>query len=75
MTIDEEGNLYLTGRGVTVVSSSGKRVEHIEIPKGWTANVCFGGADRKTLFVTALDSVFTLRMKVAGLASPAAKVP
>jgi gluconolactonase len=67
MTIDNQGNLYLTGKGVTVFNSSGKRIQVISVPENWTANVCFGGADRKTLFITASDSVYTMAMQVAGL--------
>jgi gluconolactonase len=68
MTIDDQGNLYLTGnKGVTVFDKSGAQIEVIAVPKGWTANVCIGGKDRKTLFITASDSVFTIRLKNAGL--------
>lgn len=66
MSIDETGNLYLTGKGVTVVSPEGKKIEHIPVPEGWTANVCFAGKDRRTLFITAMDSVYTIPMKVTG---------
>jgi len=66
MTIDSAGNVYLTGRGVTVFDPSGKKIEHIEVPQRWTANVCFGGKDRKTLFVTASTGLYGLRMHVAG---------
>jgi len=64
MTIDNEGNVYLTGRGVTVFNSAGEKIEHIGIDAGWTANVCFGGADRHTLFITAQKSLYSLRMRV-----------
>ena len=53
MTIDSEGNIYLTGKGVSVFDPAGKKIEHIEVPETWTANVCFGGKDRQTLFITA----------------------
>ncbi|WP_430909094.1 SMP-30/gluconolactonase/LRE family protein [Maribacter sp. 2-571] len=66
MTIDQNGNIYLTGDGVTVFDSDGKKLRHIPVPEKWTANVTFGGADRKTLFITAMDSVYTLEMLVAG---------
>ncbi len=66
MTIDERGNVYLTGRGVTVLDPSGRRIEQIDVPKGWTANVTFGGRNRRTLFITASDAVYTLRMSVRG---------
>jgi gluconolactonase len=67
MTIDNEGNVYLTGRGVTVFNSAGEKIEHIDIDAGWTANVCFGGRDRKTLFITAQKSLFAIRMRVKGV--------
>lgn len=66
MTLDNRGNLYLTGRGVTVFNPEGKIIEHIDIP-GWTANVCFSGKDRDILFITANTSVYTLQMKVKGI--------
>jgi gluconolactonase len=64
MTIDNEGNIYLTGRGVTVFNSVGQKIEHIDIDARWTANVCFGGEDRHTLFITAQTSLYSLRMRV-----------
>ena len=67
MTIDNEGNIYLTGRGVTVFNSAGEKIEHIDIDTGWTANVCFGGKDRHTLFITAQTSLYSLRMRVKGV--------
>lgn len=66
MTRDSAGNLYLTGKGVTVFDKDGKKLGEIPVPEGWTANVTFGGKDLKTLFITAMDSVYTLRMTVAG---------
>jgi len=67
MTIDNEGNIYLTGKGVTVFDPAGEKIEHIPIDAGWTANVCFGGIDRHTLFITAQKSLFALRMRVKGV--------
>ena len=67
MTLDREGNVYLTGRGVTVFNRKGKQVEHIEVPESWTANVCFGGADWQTLFVTASKGLYSLKMQVKGM--------
>ncbi len=66
MTIDSQGNIYLTGKGVTVFDKDGNKIAHIPIEKGWTANVCFGGTDNKTLFITAMDAVFGLEMNVSG---------
>ena len=67
MTLDSEGNLYLTGQGVTVFDKQGKQIEHIEVNEGWTANVCFGGKERTTLFITAMKSLYTLEMRVKGV--------
>ena len=67
MTIDEAGNVYLTGPGVVVFSPEGKKIAHIPVSdEGWTANVCFGGRDFRTLFITACRGAYTLHMNVAG---------
>ncbi|MDR0537204.1 MAG: SMP-30/gluconolactonase/LRE family protein [Tannerellaceae bacterium] len=70
MTIDSEGNIYLTGRGVTVFNPAGEQIEHIDVDARWTANVCFGGKDRKTLFITASEYLYALRMNVKGVKQP-----
>ena len=67
MTLDESGNLYLTGKGVTIFSKEGKKLAHIPIDENWTGNVCFGGKDHKTLFITASTGLYTLQMNVKGL--------
>jgi gluconolactonase len=67
MTLDANGNLYLTGDGVTVFDPSGKKIAHIPVPAKWTANLCFGGKDKKTLFITASESIYILPMRVKGV--------
>jgi gluconolactonase len=67
MTLDSEGNLYLTGDGVTVYDAQGKKLGQIPVPAKWTANVCFGGKDKNLLFITASESVYTLKMRVRGI--------
>lgn len=66
MTRDSAGNLYLTGKGVTVFDKDGGKLGEIPVPESWTANVTFGGVGMKTLFITAMDSVYTLEMSVSG---------
>lgn len=66
MTIDEAGNIYLTGKGVTVFNPQGEQIEHIPVEANWTANVCFGGDDMKTLFITASQYLYSIRMRVKG---------
>jgi gluconolactonase len=66
MTIDTEGNLYLTGNGVTIFDKNGKQTGHIDVPESWTANVCFGGRDMKDLFITASKGLYRIRTRVKG---------
>jgi gluconolactonase len=69
MTVDSEGNIYLTGKGVSVFDPAGNNIEHIDVPEGWTANVCFGGKDQQTLFITASKGLYGLHMTVRGVDS------
>ncbi len=69
MTIDNEGNIYLTGKGVIVFDKSGNQIAHIEVDEPWTANVCFGGKDRRSLFITASKGIYTIRTRVNGVGS------
>ena len=66
MTIDEQGNLYLTGHGVTIYDKTGKQIKHIPVPESWSGNVSFGGKDHRTLFVTASKSLYSMQMQVKG---------
>ncbi|AHM59966.1 gluconolactonase [Flammeovirgaceae bacterium 311] len=66
MTLDEKGNLYLTGKGVTVFNRKGEQIAHIPIDADWTANITFGGKNRQMLFITAMDAVYGLKMRVKG---------
>lgn len=66
MTMDEKGNVYLTGHGVTVFDKTGAQIEHIDVPEGWCGNITFAGKDRKTLFITASKGVYGLKMSVRG---------
>lgn len=69
MTLDNQGNVYLTGNGVTVYDATGAQIEHIDVPQPWTGNVCFGGQDRQLLFITASKAIYGLRMTVKGVDS------
>ena len=65
MTIDNEGNIYLTRRVVAVYNKKGEKIEEIKVPEG-PANVTFGGSDNQTLFITARTSLYSLKMRVKG---------
>ncbi len=65
MTLDNRGNVYLTRDAVLVINPMGQRIETIETPER-PANVCFGGPDRDTLFITARTSIYAVKMAVKG---------
>jgi len=69
MTIDDAGNVYLTGRGVTAFDRTGKQVLHIDVSPSWTANICFAGKGSHTLFITASKAVYKIETKTAGAGS------
>jgi len=69
LTLDEKGNIYTVGKAVIIVSPEGEEIERIEVPdQGWVGNVCFGGKDHKTLFITASKGLYALDMQVRGAA-------
>jgi gluconolactonase len=69
MTIDSAGDIYITGHGVTIFDKNGVQIDHIDIAENWTGNICFGGSDRKLLFITASTSIYGLQMSVHGVGS------
>lgn len=73
MAVDVHGNLYTThGGNVHVYDADGNELEQIDVPEG-PANVCFGGDDFKTLFITARTSLYSVQVIHAG-AKPSAKI-
>jgi gluconolactonase len=64
--VDENGNLFMTGpKGIWVWNSQGRHLGTIEMPEQ-PANLTWGDADHKTLYITATTSVYRLRTKVRG---------
>jgi gluconolactonase len=86
MAIDEEGNLYvasliphgntpLSTGGITVISPAGKTIDYLDLAVDGLhtplpSNICFGGADRKTAYITCGASGLLLRVdaSIPGLA-------
>lgn len=68
MTLDADGNVYLTGKGVIAFDRDGNKLGTLEVPEGWTANVCFGGSDMQTLFITAGKGLYAIKLNVKGAA-------
>jgi gluconolactonase len=67
LRVDIKGNLWETGPGgVWIVSPEGKHLGTIALPE-LGANVEFGDADRKTLYVAARTSIYKIRLNVPGL--------
>lgn len=68
MTVDEDGNLYASGRGgVWVIDPQGNALGLIAVPE-FCSNCDFGGPENKTLYLTCSNVVYALQMKVRGLA-------
>lgn len=68
LTIDTKGNLYVTvpaASSIQVITYEGKTLGMIPIPEQ-PSNCTFGGPDRKTLFVTARKSVYSMPMEATG---------
>ncbi len=70
MTIDERGDIYICGHGVTIFDKNGQKIDHIDVHEPWSANVSFGGRDHRTLFITASKCLYSIRLNVKG-ANPA----
>lgn len=67
MTLDSEGNIYLTGKGVDIYKPEGEKIGHINVPENWCGNICFGGKNRNTLFITASKSLYSISTTARGV--------
>jgi gluconolactonase len=82
LSIDTHGNLYAsagmnqlrgtsetldTKAGVYVISPEGKLLKFVPVPEDLITNNAFGGADMKTLYVTAGKTLYKIRTEIAGL--------
>ncbi|WP_121356543.1 SMP-30/gluconolactonase/LRE family protein [Flavisolibacter nicotianae] len=58
---DPKGNVYLSNKdGILVLNNEGRRLALIQFPTV-PANHCFGGAERKDLFVTGRERVYRIK--------------
>ena len=58
MRIDVDGNLYVTryGKGTVLkLSPEGKVLKEIDVLGGKPSNICFGGPDGRTAYVTEVE--------------------
>jgi gluconolactonase len=66
MAIDRDNRLYVTSlTGVQVFDRAGRYLGTIPVPRQ-PSNVAFSGPDKKTLFITAREGVYKLRMLAQG---------
>lgn len=67
MAVDVWGNLYVTaGDGVNVFAPDGTQWGNIDVPRQ-PANCAFGGADGKTLYITARSALYRVTLQVEGI--------
>jgi len=78
MTLDEQGNLYVTcsGNGIRVYDKTGKLIGVIGPEQGvpYASNCVFGGPDFSVLYVTSIDKFLGIPMKVKGQLPPNANL-
>jgi sugar lactone lactonase YvrE len=73
--LDRDGNVWVACLdGVEVFDRSGRRTTYINLPER-PANLAFGGADLKTLYICARTSIYRLQSEIAGALRPPAKQP
>ena len=81
MVQDFRGNVYVAGGlnredaefetnryrgGIYVFNSKGQAIDFIAVPKDEVTNCTFGGADLKTLYITAGGTLYSIRTKNKG---------
>jgi len=78
MTLDAEGNLYITcgGRGVKIYDKAGKHIGTLDADYGvpYASNCVFGGPDFSILYITSRDKFLGIPMKVKGQLPPCAGI-
>jgi len=66
LKVDTKGNIWATGEGgIRIISPEGKVLGQIVLPEV-AANLTFGGADMKTLYITGSTGIYRLPLLVAG---------
>jgi gluconolactonase len=55
LAVDSAGNVCvatISNGGITVISPDGGKIEHVAMPDPLTTNICFGGPDLRTAYIT-----------------------
>jgi gluconolactonase len=67
LKVDQAGNLYVCGPGgLWVLSADGRHLGTLALPES-PHNLAWGDDDAQTLYVTAMTSVYRLRLAIPGL--------
>jgi gluconolactonase len=86
LAVDESGAVWValgSGGGIARFSRRGEMVSILEVPSPFVTSLCFGGADRRDLYVTTMENgehpqrkgtIFQTRSDVPGLVAPLARV-
>ncbi len=86
LAVDEEGCVWIAAYGggcVTRFAPDGRLDRHLEIPAKIVTSLCFGGSDRRELYVVTADNtedralagcIFRTRVEVAGLRTELARI-
>ena len=67
ITVDRNGNVYVCGPGgIWILSPAGEHLGTLRLPEA-PHNLAWGDADGRSLYVTALTSVYRIRLDVPGI--------
>ena len=62
---DADGNVYIADGHVSIYDKNGKQIGTLETPER-ASGLAFGGPDRKTLYIGARTSLYSINAKAAG---------
>ena len=62
---DVAGNVYIAGSEVWIYDREGKPLGVLEVPER-PGSLAFGGPDRRTLYIAARTSLYSIRTKTVG---------
>lgn len=65
MKCDEQGNLWVASGGIVVFNPQGQQIGRIDLSES-ASNLAFGGADGKTIYITARTGLYAIKTNVRG---------
>jgi hypothetical protein len=65
VTTDSKGNVFVANGQVFVYDPAGKEIGRIDVPER-PLQILFGGSDRRTLFILAHHTLYSVRMQTPG---------